>query len=380
MNRDKLLIICYGYDGKNSNNANAICLDSVVEELSKSRSVDIITTCNEDVTCEIKADVNIHKIKINIKQNGKLDFKEWGYRVLNYISKEINMDEYSSVLTISFPFNILIVGFHIKQKYPLLKWLVYELDPYAYNKVLRFPKVAFFYRYIKENRIFKAADEILLTHELYREYSTNFFSKYRAKFKDIGIPLLHINNSTLISSKRCDLIYSGSFYSKVRNPEFMFKVLSKVAELYDFTLHIYGPKACEIDEKYKAILGDKLIIHGRVSKQEINQAIERSSILINIGNTVDNQLPSKVLEYIGTGKPIINFYSIDNDTSNSYLKLYPNSLLIKNDENETMYKVSEIIQFMDDNKNKVVPEKTLYSIFKYFTRDEVIKRINMSLE
>ena len=56
-------------------------------------------------------------------------------------------------------------------------------------------------------------------------------------------------------------------------------------------------------------------------------------VLINVGNESPNQTPSKVFDYISTMKCIINFYSINDDTSKWYLSNYPYVLNIKNGGN-----------------------------------------------
>ena len=59
------------------------------------------------------------------------------------------------------------------------------------------------------------------------------------------------------------------------------------------------------------------------------EEIPKKYIVLMIGNLCANQVPSKVFEYIATGKPILNFYSIENDTSLIYLNRYPAVLSAK---------------------------------------------------
>ena len=46
------------------------------------------------------------------------------------------------------------------------------------------------------------------------------------------------------------------------------------------------------------------------------------------GNKVDNQVPSKIFDYISLGKPIINVYTSEKDPALEYLKQYPLALNI----------------------------------------------------
>ena len=56
-----------------------------------------------------------------------------------------------------------------------------------------------------------------------------------------------------------------------------------------------------------------------------------ADVLINIGSSVDTMVPSKIFEYMATGKPIISFFRHDTEPSIHYLGHYPLTLLIKED-------------------------------------------------
>ena len=49
----------------------------------------------------------------------------------------------------------------------------------------------------------------------------------------------------------------------------------------------------------------------------------KSDVLINIGNSVPVHMPSKTLEYINTGKPIVNFYKFKDCPTLYYTNRYP---------------------------------------------------------
>ena len=55
-------------------------------------------------------------------------------------------------------------------------------------------------------------------------------------------------------------------------------------------------------------------------------------MLVNIGNSVDNFMPSKIFEYISTGKPIINVYKIPECPTLKYLAEYPLALCVSEEE------------------------------------------------
>lgn len=375
----EILILSFGFDGENSNNPNAICLFELINDLAKNNKIHVFTTTEQSkVFISSENNIKTYYIPITKKRNHKWDFKKWGKEVIEFISKRVDVHKISTLFTISFPFSIQQTGLEIKKKYSFLRWVIYELDPYAYNLVLKYPKLLFYYRYSQENKVFHNADIIMLTHELFNQYSQkSFFLKYKFKFVNIGIPIMKTNNIKNMSSKKiCKVVYTGSFYNKIRKPEYMLNLLGVVANsVGNFQLHLYGPSPSSVSSKYKDIFKEKLYLHGRVSKKQVKSALSEANVLINIGNSVNNQLPSKVLEYIGMGKPIINFYSIPDDTSNQYLEHYPLALLLEQNNEITNEDVNKVIEFIEDSKNKQISNELISKLYKEDTIDAVKRKI-----
>lgn len=74
-----------------------------------------------------------------------------------------------------------------------------------------------------------------------------------------------------------------------------------------------------------------------------NEYISSASVLLSIGNSESPMAPSKIYEYMATGKPIIHFYSWDNDPCLEPLRKYGNSILVK--ENDNINKIN-IVNFL----------------------------------
>jgi hypothetical protein len=91
--------------------------------------------------------------------------------------------------------------------------------------------------------------------------------------------------------------------------------------------------------------GGHIKFHGERSYQTAINAELKADALLNVGNVVINQLPSKILEYICTGKPIINIYKSEKCPTLKYLIKYPNALNISESDDVSMQfdKISEFI-------------------------------------
>lgn len=103
--------------------------------------------------------------------------------------------------------------------------------------------------------------------------------------------------------------YAGVFYQDIRNPEFLFKHLCTLTE--DFRFHVYlrhrDPHITSVLDKYQKQLGEKLIIHYSVKRTDLLYRLSECHFLINISNTTSTQLPSKLIDYGITKRPIYSF-------------------------------------------------------------------------
>ena len=95
---------------------------------------------------------------------------------------------------------------------------------------------------------------------------------------------------------------------------------------------------------------------------------------MNIGNAVDNQMPSKIFEYISTGKPIINIFKSTDCPTLKYLGRYPLVLNIHEAEirKDPAGCVSRVQAFCRGHRGERVPAeetKRLYAAntFEAFT-------------
>ena len=126
------------------------------------------------------------------------------------------------------------------------------------------------------------------------------------------------------------LLYVGSFYLGVREPtpllEFVEQLLARNASLQDaIEVHIYGDTT-QFDHLFRKASSavDKVLVrHGAAFHETCLAAMMAADVLINIGNRNHYQLPSKVIEYAATGKPIMNLVMDTEDSSTQFLQSYP---------------------------------------------------------
>ena len=59
--------------------------------------------------------------------------------------------------------------------------------------------------------------------------------------------------------------------------------------------------------KYKKLLKEKLVIKDMVPRLECIRLLSENDFLINIDNVVNVQVPSKLIDYTLSGRPILSF-------------------------------------------------------------------------
>lgn len=125
------------------------------------------------------------------------------------------------------------------------------------------------------------------------------------------------------------IAYAGVFYRDIRNPEFLFRYLDTCR--VDFRLFLYmRNKDLLIDEyleKYPSLRG-KIEIKS-LPHDELLYELSRMHFLINIENISNTQMPSKLIDYGMSGRPILscnsaNFSSstMDEFMAGNYSKRY----------------------------------------------------------
>ena len=173
----------------------------------------------------------------------------------------------------------------------------------------------------------------LLFIEAWQEHLSKYFTKYSDKFCPIEHPLI----KKPLSSERVEYedgkihaVYTGALYKTIRSPVFLLELFSRLIEKEPrIVLHLYTKGDCgEIVEKYCRRYPQNILDHGSVSPEKAKAAMLDSDTLLSIGNTNTDQVPSKVFEYISTGKPILHVSASEKDPVKTILQQYRSALCI----------------------------------------------------
>ncbi len=274
--------------------------------------------------------------------------------VLLYLEDNSDIDV---VISVSHPFSSHLVGSIVKRKYPNIRWIMDIGDPFSFlvesqpNNFLIYNRLNKFI----ERKYFSLSDFVsVTTSETESEY-LKLFPESKGKIKVIP-PVLSIEASNMLkirtkkhqsNYKVLRLVFVGTLYSGIRHPQKMLNMLADVRTSLnsDFEIHFFGPVN---DVDISKLSNSYTYFHGRVSHNVALEAMLDADILINIGNSTKFQLPSKLIEYVCTGNPVLNIISTTDDSSHAFL---------------ASYQMSKTIQLSDEITNKIIREVSDYIKF-----------------
>jgi 2-polyprenyl-3-methyl-5-hydroxy-6-metoxy-1,4-benzoquinol methylase len=244
--------------------------------------------------------------------------------------KLIDDISFEAVISTSTPYTGHLVGKEVKKAQPDLPWTVDIGDPFSFghppwNNTSLYKKL----NHRSESNVLEAADNISVTVVACKKIYSELFPGIEDKITVIP-PLfsgtgLSVHEKTE-SKKGCRLVFTGSLYKEIRNPAYLLELLSGVfKKAPETSAFFYGRmNDCEdLFEPYLKNFPKNLFVHGLVSREMAANAVHQADILMNIANRTRYQLPSKLVDYMASGKPVLNIVSIEDDNSVSFLSSYP---------------------------------------------------------
>lgn len=354
----------------NSTYANSLCAVKIMEEMKKHHNVIIDIACNGVVE---ETPVG------NWKSNPIYMFR----RILRWPSNNPNVEakcrkelfdildnsEYDCLLVPHKPFETVYAACKAKKRFPNIKLYVYALDPIA-NEIDAnngIGKHLFCLTKHAEKRVFKIADHIFQMECNRTKYFDKKYQKYWKKFSYVDFPLIesgesHAGKKTEEIERSIKMIYSGILDDTYRSPDYFLTLFELICEEISIQVDFYtkGNSVSRIIRKSEK--NEAISVHGYIPKVEIEREINEADFLLNIGNKYSSMLPSKLLTYFSTGKPIVHIQSQKQDAAIQYLEKYELSLILN--ENDSLEANAEkLITFIESNYGRRLSSEYVESVF-----------------
>ena len=297
------------------------------------------------------------------------------YFFVRDIGKLVNMEEIDLIVSFSNPFESHYCASLLAEKHGI-PWIAYYLDPYFSNAT--YDKRDLLKRKNTEAKRLAYASKVLLTYPINEDYR-RLGIDFRDKVVMTEMPGITANDTPeteknpmapVKTGDKCSCYFVGNLYKDIRTPDAAIQAFSLLTEEAD--LFFVGETYRFLQDKMNGPLHNVHFL-GRKSKEEVAQIYKEADILVNIGNAIDNQMPSKIFEYISTGKPILNFYKVPNCPTLKYLNNYPLALnIFEQDVLHDTISCSKMIKaFCLQNKGKTVPAAWIRERFKGNTDEAV---------
>lgn len=266
---------------------------------------------------------------------------------------------YDGVITVSHPFTGHLVGRGLKKAFPGLTWVADMGDPFSADSTVPSNNQTL---YRGRNRRAEAAvlaecDAASVTVEGCKNIFVEDFPVVPDKIHVIP-PLLSLatdrseGTAPFEKNGSIDLVYLGVLYAAIRRPDAVLALFADLRRrMNDVRLHFIGDiQGCEdVFAGYPDLVGTSILRHDPVARSRVAATLAASDALINIGNDTPHQLPSKLVEYVAAGRPILNVVTSETDTSVAFLKNYPRALtVICPDKSPTDAQVGQVMAFLTD--------------------------------
>lgn len=168
-----------------------------------------------------------------------------------------------------------------------------------------------------------------------------------------------------------NILFAGVVADSFRSPETVLKALEPLfAAGEKVRIYFVGTNNSKVLDGYLQKYPQNVFFADKVSAQTAQATMRQADILLNIGNALDNQVPSKIFDYFALGKPVLNQQQIENCPAAPYMERYPLAFTVKKDCNS-----AELAEFLHNSKCKTVDFARVCELYKTATVEYVAEKM-----
>lgn len=245
---------------------------------------------------------------------------KYTYQIYHALLQQKCIEDADMVIALSTPFYIHH-GFskYIKKKGKRFVAVADSGDPFFYSKQ---GKLAIWFKYIEKN-VYKQMNYLTIPTANAKSLYTPLIPENKIRIIPQGFDMSHLNLYQGEFSNKIRIAYAGVFYWDIRNPEFLFRYLDKCQENYEFCLFMRYRDARfeQVLAKYPN-LQKRTIVKFNIPHDDLIYELSKMHFLVNIENLSNTQMPSKLIDYGMTRRPILscNEMNFSVDVMNRFMK------------------------------------------------------------
>lgn len=257
---------------------------------------------------------------------------------------------------------------------------IYQLDPFHSGTTRQLALRN--WRLCVEKCAYRSAEKIYLTKLIGSEYINTILAEYHKKWAIVEFPLIrqHIkaagNPSLWFDDSKINCLYCGALDMDYRNPKFTFDLARDLGD--DYRFYFIGVNCVEIIRNASEFTDNRIMSSNPLPVDEIYQLMDSADFLVNIGNTMTNQMPSKIIDYISTGKPIINIVKSRECPTLEYTARYPLCINVLEETHVNTSAHKAVDEFCRKNRGKSTPFSEIKQLYYEATPEYVARLMEQS--
>jgi len=304
----------------------------------------------------------------------------WALNVYRYILKLKTID-YDCIIAASNPISTLILGYFLRKKNKFY-WVCDMGDPWSFNDVIGYKIIRNKLDKMLERKVVEKADKIVVTTDQTKSLFSSLYPNHKYKFFTImqGYdPYLYQNKkrSKYIDPKNLNIVYTGRLYGKHRNIiEFLYalKELSKYCK--DIKFIFAGITERDFIYKIKKLgLENNIDIIGYLPLHEAAILQKNADVLLFLGNKSLTQLPGKIFEYIGSGRPIFGIYPFTGDIGKEIIEKNSLGITCPNDRDNIQESFEKIVDLWRKGRLNILRNEQTTGNFDWHSTAEQFYRL-----
>ena len=238
-----------------------------------------------------------------------------GYPSIQYVWKLpklfSKMEGYNLLISIAVPHPIHWGVEKSLRKNPRLAetWIADCGDPFMLCQTDTFKKPFYFKSF--EKKFCRRANFITIPIETGK---TGYYPEFRQKIHIIpqGFYFTTIRKvEKYVPNEVVTFAYAGSFIPGFRDPRPILDFLME--QPIDFRFFVYTNQS-NLLENHKRMLGEKLLVYDYIDREELIYRMSSYDFVLNIENGTLVQIPSKLIDYALSGRPVLSIHSLHIDT------------------------------------------------------------------
>ena len=203
------------------------------------------------------------------------------------------------------------------------------------------------------------------------------------KICTVGFPIIErkdyviSTNDIIMNESKINILFCGWLCSEIRSPKYFLDIISRLDER--FCIYFMGKECETLCDRFAVNTRAQIVTLPNQPYQVALNAMHDADILINIGNSVPVHMPSKTLEYINTGKPIVNFHKMEDCTTLYYTNRYPLCLNLPEYDPDIDRAAEAFVRFCTENKGRTIDTAGIAEEYRDCTPEYIAKIITENL-